>query len=154
MWGVLIFLRFYYIAPRQWALEPWGRRWQKALDPTIQRATCHVTSPRWERRAFGKRCVRFCCPSLLPFVPLVSLGCEHREPAGRVRSKGPQPKHPSNSRCFACLLVLSWQFCRFNSHFSILLFLMRCDFSSLCFADSIHLTDHLFASFFIATFVD
>ena len=32
--------------------------------------------PRLERRAFGKRCVRFCCPSLLPFVPLVSLGCE------------------------------------------------------------------------------
>jgi hypothetical protein len=65
-----------------------GALGQKALDPTIQRAS-HVTSPRWERRAFGKRCVRFCCPSLLPFVPLVSLGCEHREPAGRVRSKGP-----------------------------------------------------------------
>ena len=25
MWGVLIFLRFYYIAPRQWAVSgPWG----------------------------------------------------------------------------------------------------------------------------------
>ena len=28
---------------------------------------------RWARRAFGKRCVRFCCPSPPPFAPPVLL---------------------------------------------------------------------------------
>ena len=81
-----------------WAVS--GAVWAEGLGPNvlIQRAS-HVTSPRWERRAFGKRCVRFCCPSLLPFVPLVSLGCEPIKNGTRRVSRRDQrdakaPKYP------------------------------------------------------------
>ena len=145
---------------------PWSLGAEDGRRPWTQRS--NVPRATWRRpggrgghlaNAVCGSAVLRCC-LLYHLCPLdVNTGNPQGVLDQRDRSQITQVIHVALLVCWSChgSFVDSIHTFRYFSCFypQVFCFIsMRCDFSSLCFADSIHLKDHLFASFFIATFVD